>query len=189
MPPADAHAPPPLSVVDAFDRVYDEHMPAVLRYLRRRLGDAVGEDATHDVFTRAFARRQSFDPERAPVVAWLFGIAAKVVADHRRHEARRLNAIERASQAEPLHHDDRHEVPELAAHLAAGLRRLSLEDRETLLLVVWGELSYEETAAALDIPIGTVRSRIARARGALRAVLAPEATGHSIAPKNGTTHA
>lgn len=189
MPPADAQSSPPPSTTRDFDRVYDEHMPAVLRYLRRRLGDAVGEDATHDVFTRAFARRHSFDPERAPVVAWLFGIAANVVVDHHRHEARRLKAIERAARAAPRHHTDRHESPELAAQLSDGLRRLSLEDRETLLLVVWGELSYEETAAALGIPTGTVRSRVSRARSTLRAALVPDAPGHVAAPTNGTTHA
>lgn len=190
--PADAHAPPSLSVVDDFDAVYSENMPAVLRYLRRRLGDAPGEDATHDVFVRAFAQRSTFDPARAPVIAWLFGIAANVIADHHRQEARRLKTLERAARSETRHHASEHEPHQLPRKLSEALGRLSLQDRETLLLVVWGELSYDETAAALSIPVGTVRSRISRARSALRADLAPTdpiASTQAVTPKDGSTHA
>lgn len=189
MPPADTRTSISVSTTRDFDALYSEHMPVVLRYLRRRLGDSAGEDATHDVFARAFARRDAFDPSRAPVVAWLFGIAANVVADHRRHEARRLKAIERASRTGPRHYTDRDETPQLEAELSAGLRRLSLEDRETLLLVVWGELTYEETAVALNIPVGTVRSRVSRARKTLRAVVQSARTDSAVASTNGTTHA
>lgn len=189
MPQANAHARPSPLTTDDFDAVYSEHLPTILRYLRRRLGDTAGEDATHDVFARAFTRRSSFDPNRAPVIAWLFGIAANVVADHRRQEARRLAAMRRASRSEPRRHTDEHELPQLAPQLTAALSRLSLEDRETLLLVVWGELSYDETAAALGIPVGTVRSRVSRARSELRARIAQNNTDDAVAPTNGNAHA
>ena len=61
----------------------------------------------------------------------------------------------------------------MSAELVGELRSLSGEDRDALLLVVWGELSYEEAATALRVPIGTVKSRIARARRALSAAIDP----------------
>lgn len=70
-----------------------------------------------------------------------------------------------------------HEQASLAPELVRALRRVPAGDRDALLLVVWGELSYEEAATALDVPIGTVRSRIARARKRLIAVL-----GKDVAP-------
>jgi RNA polymerase sigma-70 factor (ECF subfamily) len=68
----------------------------------------------------------------------------------------------------------------LSAQVAEALKRLPVADRDTLLLVVWGELSYEETARALGIPIGTVRSRVARARSRLSGGLEGLSRGHDI---------
>jgi RNA polymerase sigma-70 factor (ECF subfamily) len=154
--------PAPAPDDTAFAEVYREHAGAIMRYVRRRLGDSAADDATAEVFSRALAGRAS-GPAADKVLPWLYGIAANVIGDQRRTEVRRLRALERLAA----------QTPEAAAppppseadpSLARALRRLSSGDREALLLVAWGELSYEETAAALGVPVGTVRSRINRAR-------------------------
>jgi DNA-directed RNA polymerase specialized sigma24 family protein len=102
---------------------------------------------------------------------WLFGVANHVIGDHRRRERRRLATLER------LLVEGRELVtsPEigLTPEMIHALRRLSAGDRDTLLLLVWGELSRDEVAAALGVPVGTVNSRIARARKRLAPDLAP----------------
>jgi RNA polymerase sigma-70 factor (ECF subfamily) len=95
-------------------------------------------------------------------------VAANVISERRRAERRRLRAMERLASQAPR---GTVEAPEdLDPRLIAGLRQLEAADREALLLVAWGELSYQEAAEALQIPVGTVRSRIARARGQLQSV-------------------
>lgn len=168
---------------DHFATFYRRHVGTILRYLRGRLSPDVAEDAAHEVFLRAFRQRESYEARFPTARPWLYGIAANVIADHHRNEVRRLRALERESQASTTAPLPRVDTPELSPELAAALRRLSLGDREALLLTVWGELSYEETAAALDIAVGTVRSRIARARAFLRAELT--AAQSSTRPKGG----
>ena len=82
-----------------------------------------------------------------------------------------MKALQRLAATAPelIEHEDR----SLSGELVGELRRLSGEDRDALLLVVWGELSYDEAAIALGVPIGTVSSRIARARRALAAAIDP----------------
>ncbi len=170
---------------DHFAVLYRRYVPQIVRYLRGRLSPDAAEDATHEVFLRAFRQRASYDPRFPTARPWLFGIAANIVADQHRDEIRRLRALERESQATASEARPRFaDTPDLSPELAAALRRLSLGDREALLLTVWGELSYEETAAALGIAIGTVRSRIARARSFLRAELAGTDMPHTN-PKGG----
>lgn len=102
---------------------------------------------------------------------WLLGIANNVIAEHRRLERRRLAGLERLTREAPgtvEHHDTG-----LAPELVAALRGLPVDERDTLLLVVWGELTQDEAAAALGVPVGTVSSRITRARKRLSAALSP----------------
>jgi RNA polymerase sigma factor (sigma-70 family) len=153
----------------AFAILYERHHITVRRYVVRRVGTETGEDLASEVFIRAFRRRESCRSEHASALPWLLGVANHVIADHRRQEHRRLKALQRlaATAPESVEHEDR----ALSAELVASLRRLSEPDRDALLLVVWGELSYEEAAAALGLPVGTVSSRIARARRALAAAV------------------
>jgi RNA polymerase sigma factor (sigma-70 family) len=155
----------------AFAILYERHHIAVRRYVARRVGSDAGDDLAAEVFTRAFRGRQGCRAERASALPWLLGVANHVVADHRRTEQRRLKALQRLAATAPqrIEHEDR----AVSAELVRELRRLSDEDRDALLLVVWGELSYEEAATALGVPIGTVKSRIARARRALAADIDP----------------
>lgn len=151
----------------AFAILYERHHIAVRRYVARRAGSDAGDDLASEVFARAFRGRERCRAEQASALPWLLGVANHVIADHRRTEQRRLKALQRLAATAPelTEHEDR----ALSAELVGKLRRLSGEDRDALLLVVWGELSYEEAAAALAVPIGTVKSRIARARRALAA--------------------
>jgi RNA polymerase sigma factor (sigma-70 family) len=157
----------------AFAILYERHHIAVRRYVARRVGTETGEDLASEVFIRAFRGRESCRSDHASALPWLLGVANHVVADHRRQEHRRLKALQRlaATTPESVEHEDRG----VSAELVANLRRLSERDRDALLLVVWGELSYEEVADALGLPVGTVSSRIARARRALAADIDPPA--------------
>ena len=154
---------------DAFAELYRRHRASVARYVTRRLGADSFEDAAAEVFIRAFRGRAMYVAERDSALPWLLGIANHVIGDHRRSEARRLAALARATI------DERSvpaaEVRAVAPDVVDELRRLPKHERDTLLLVVWGELSYEETASGLGVPVGTVRSRIARARTRLARAL------------------
>lgn len=156
-----------------FAVLYERHRLAVRRYMVRRVGSDVGEDLAAEVFVRAFRVRERYRAERDSALPWLLGVANHVIAGHRRAERRRLIALQRLTgAAAPLiEHEDRG----LGAELVRELRRLSNEERDALLLVVWGELSYAEAATALDIAIGTLSSRIARARRLLTAAVDPPA--------------
>jgi RNA polymerase sigma-70 factor (ECF subfamily) len=172
---------------EAFAVVYERHGPAILRYLTRRLGPDVGPDAAHDVFVRAFGLRARYDRARGTVAGWLFGIALNVAAEHRRADGRRLQALERLAGEAPRSSPGVAPPPELTPALAGALRRLPVKEREALLLVVWGELSYAEAAAALGVPLGTVRSRVSRARTTLHDAVA-EHRRPAPAITNGDAH-
>ena len=150
-----------------FAALYQQHGLAVRRYAVRRIGDVVGDDIASEVFTRAFRARARYRVEHDSALPWLLGIANHVIADHRRLERRRLAALERLARETPgaVEHADAGLAPELVA----ALRALPGVERDTLLLVVWGELTQEEAAVALGVPVGTISSRITRARRRLMA--------------------
>ncbi|WP_326642981.1 RNA polymerase sigma factor [Nonomuraea fuscirosea] len=137
----------------------------------RRLDRQAADDLTAEVFLAAFRKRETFDPGRGRVRPWLYGLASNVIAVHRRAEARRLAALQRGAgtdhDREPGHEDrvvTRVDAGSAQGRLAAGLRALPDGDRDVLLLSALGELSHEEVAQALDIPYGTVGSRLNRVR-------------------------
>lgn len=168
-----------------FETLYAAHRSSIVRYLRRRLGDDAAEDAAAEVFLRAYRRIDTLESSVAEARPWLYGIAEYVVLERWRAETRRLRLLERvgerARSASAVGAADETDATsgstaELAPDVVSALLNLSADDRSTLLLAVWGELSYDEVAAALDIPVGTVRSRIARARRQLQPVLRPSKT-------------
>jgi RNA polymerase sigma-70 factor, ECF subfamily len=180
---------------ERFGQLYDRHFPDVYRYVASRLGPGDADDVTAETFIDAFRRRGSFDPARGSVRPWLFGIATRLVAQHRRAEARRYRALARApADPDPGGHDDR-----VAAVVSAQARRGSLlralaalsdGDRDVLLLIALGGLSYEGVAAALSIPPGTVASRLSRARRKVRDALgAPPPAGAGRPNGSGGSHA
>ena len=158
----------------SFGIIFERHFGAIFRYLRRRLDDQRAEEATAQTFLVAFDERRRFDCRRADVRPWLFGIATNVAHRHRRNEIGELRAIA-ALRPDPGISDDgseaRVDAERMRGSLARCLAELPAEESDVLYLLVWGELSQPEIAAALDIPVGTVKSRLSRARGRVRATL------------------
>lgn len=161
----------------AFVVVYERHFAAIHNFMRRRVGIGLADELSAEVFVRAFRDRSRYRPVHGSALPWLYGIASHLVADHRRAERRRLRALERLASLRPgLDPDRPGESRALSPELVRALRGLAAGDRDALLLVVWGELSYQEVADALEVPVGTVRSRIHRARGVLSQGLDDRAT-------------
>ena len=145
-------------------------MPRLRRYARVLLGDAAAaDDLVQDTLERAWARAHQW--RGGDLRAWLFGIMHNLRVDQQRRGAPPTLPIEadldlptRPTQGDGLALRD----------LEAALGRLADEQREVLLLVALEEMSYAEVAATLDVPIGTVMSRLSRGREKLRLILAGE---------------
>ncbi|WNV89646.1 RNA polymerase sigma factor [Umezawaea sp. Da 62-37] len=159
-----------------FATIFDRHAPHIQRYLARRLGGEAADDLVAETFLAAFAKRKSYDGGRPDARPWLYGIATHVVGQHRRTEVRRYRLREAIAPA-PAEacHADRVAADvtaqSLRASLASALASLATPDRDVLLLIAWEQLTYDEVASALKIPVGTVRSRLNRARRKVREVL------------------
>jgi RNA polymerase sigma factor (sigma-70 family) len=161
---------------ERFAVLFDRHAPHIHRYLARRAGRQAADDLVAETFLAAFAKRDRYDLGHPDARPWLYGIATNLVGQQRRDEARQYR-IQQAAPAEPAvaGHADRvaANVTAQAARplLTAALAALSSGDRDVLLLIAWEQLTYQEVARALDIPVGTVRSRLNRARRNVRQVL------------------
>jgi RNA polymerase sigma-70 factor (ECF subfamily) len=168
---------------DAFSALFERHFAPVHRWLHRRVGGQLAEDLAAETFTRAFDRRGRFDTARADAAPWLFGIANNLVHDHRRSELRRLRALARTQAPAGMQEDlatraaARVDAAASGPALAAALAGLREQERDVVLLVAWAALEYDDVARALDVPVGTVRSRLHRARRALRVALNDEEDG------------
>jgi RNA polymerase sigma factor (sigma-70 family) len=166
---------------EIFAVLFDRYADDVHRYAARRLGSPLADDVLAETFAAAFQYRRRYDLSRAQARPWLYGIATNVVRRHRRAEARRLRAVSRAPLAagvEPIAELVAGRVSAGAARqvLAGALARLPASQRDVLLLHAWAELDYGQIADALGIPLGTVRSRLHRARAQLRKALAAYVT-------------
>lgn len=149
-------------------RVFEQHGSAVHRYFRRLTGDAAAaEDLTQEVFLRVVRGGNRYEP-RERERAWVFRIARNVLLDRHRRESRApsLDVL-----AEPLT-----AAPQTTrASVREALAQLPGDEREAFLLREIGGLGYGEIAAATDSTVAAVRSRIYRARRALRDKLIPPA--------------
>ena len=147
-------------------------VPRLRRYARSLTFDtSSADDLVQTVLERALSHWHQFD-QRRDMLVWLLSIAHNAFLDQRRRDSR-LTVVEPA-QADALQDGQRTDPGVdvgLRLDLAAALARLPLEQREALMLVGVEQLSYLECAEALGIPIGTVMSRVSRARVALRAHL------------------
>jgi RNA polymerase sigma factor (sigma-70 family) len=148
----------------AFGAVFDRHFAAVHAFAQRRVGAELAEEVAAEAFARAFAHRKRYGSEHQDALPWLLGIATNLMRRHWRTERRRLDAYARVASQHVDHVD-----PHTAESAIKAVARLPRGQREVVLLHVWADLSYEQIARALDIPLGTVRSRLNRARGALGA--------------------
>lgn len=170
----------------AFGELFHQHASRLHRYVARRAGEAVADDVTSETFLIAFERRGQFDLAHDNASPWLFGIATNLIHRHRIAEARTLRSTERFVAERTTHSNPNRLDEQVEAHLelkrvAKALRKLSTADRDCLLLFAWENLSYEQIAEAMAIPVGTVRSRLNRARRALRAVPLTEEGTHERA--------
>jgi RNA polymerase sigma factor (sigma-70 family) len=160
----------------SFAVLHDEWADPVRAYLARRVGAQLAEELTAQTFTEAWAGLDRFDPSKGMFGSWLFGIATNLVRRHARHEERTLRLASRlAHQAHVASAEDQ-VLDRIVAHgswprVAEAMAAMSRADRDVLFLFVHGELTYEEIAEALGIAVGTVRSRLARARARLTARL------------------
>jgi RNA polymerase sigma factor (sigma-70 family) len=164
----------------AFTQLYDDLAAELLRYLWRRCGDrAQAEDLVSVVFLEAWRRRSTLRPG-APARPWLYGIATNVLRNHRRALRRHRAALERiAAVAGPSTAPGADEQAALQRRLAealGALRALPRREQDVVALCVWSQLSYEEAAGALGVPVGTVRSRLSRARRRLGDLTTPPVT-------------
>jgi RNA polymerase sigma-70 factor (ECF subfamily) len=165
-----------LDLPEAFASIFERHSRELHRFLSRRVGE-LADDLLGELFVTAFTGRASYRAVLADARPWLYGIATNLVRRHHRAEATRYRALSRlplggddASEAEPAA-VARLEAARVRPRLAAALAELKTADRDVLLLLAWAQLDQSEVAAALDIPVGTVRSRLHRARHQLRPIL------------------
>lgn len=156
-----------------FAQLFDRHAPSVYRYVAQRLGDHAAEDVMSETFLVAFERRTAFDLSVRDARPWLLGIATRLLRRHVRLEAAAWKGMstDLAARVAPDFIEQagsRIDAERLSARLAKALRRLNAADRDTLLLYAWADLDYAAIATAMHVPIGTVRSRLNRARRILR---------------------
>jgi RNA polymerase sigma factor (sigma-70 family) len=177
------------SVADpkAFSMIVERHATSVFRYLASRVDRASSEDLLADVFEAAFRARQRYQPRHDDALPWLIGIATNVVRHHRRSEMRHTSMLRRlihghgpskdnSEAGDPFANIESRDQMQCVRH---ALTTLDDKHREVLVLSAGLGLSYEDIARALGIKIGTVRSRLSRARTRLRELL--EADGQYTA--------
>jgi RNA polymerase sigma-70 factor (ECF subfamily) len=171
-----------LSEAAAFGRLFARHAQAVYAFCARRTADLnLAEDLTSITFLEAWRHR-----ERVPsahddsALPWLLGVANNVVRNARRGQRRYRTFLERVPAAPAARSAEEQVVARSVTE--AGLREardaiaaLSDGEQEVVMLVLWSGLSYQEAAAALAIPVGTVQSRLSRARSKLKLALTPTA--------------
>jgi RNA polymerase sigma factor (sigma-70 family) len=159
-----------------FAQIYDRHALAIHRFASRRAGPDAAEDLLSETFTVAFERRAAYDVDRENALPWLYGIVTTLLKRHRRQEARQW----KSAQPDPtsLVTEQSHDALEAELTLRRirhAMQRMPARDRDALLLYAWADLDYEGVALALGVPVGTVRSRLNRARRTLRVALGRDA--------------
>jgi RNA polymerase sigma-70 factor (ECF subfamily) len=161
----------------AFATIFDRHAALLFRFLIRRAGPDAADELLGETFRIAFERREKFDTSYASARPWIYGIATNLLAKHRRSQARRAAATARLATAPA---DDgladavaaSIDAHAMWTHVNAAITALPPGERDALVLYAWEELSYQDIAIALEIPVGTVRSRISRARKRVRELVA-----------------
>lgn len=165
----------------AFGVLFERHARTIYNYCFRRTADwSVAEDLTSTVFLEAWRRRTDVRLDHDSALPWLLGVATNVLRNRRRSERRHRAALSRLSlEREDGFESDlierMHDQQAMRGVLDA-VAALSRDDQDVLALCVWEGLSYESAALALGVPVGTVRSRLSRARARLRELAA--ADGH-----------
>ena len=156
----------------AVGELFRRHAQAIFVFLVRRTGDReLAEDLTSTVFLEAWRKRAEIRLSGESALPWLYGVALNCSRNSRRSLRRNRAALERLALERPAPSDpaDARRLREVIALL----RRLPEPQRDVILACAWTGLSYEDAALTLGIPVGTVRSRLARARAQLHELDAP----------------
>lgn len=158
-----------------FEEIFNRHYRTIYRYVARRLGRDAADDIASDVFLRAFDGRGRYDQNRGSCVPWLYGIASNVCRTTARSRFREAKAVRRLEAVgSSLDHAERIawrlDAQDAVAEfgLIDAINALGIDERETLYLHTFSELSYPEIAQAMDVPTGTVKSRLSRTKAKLR---------------------
>ncbi len=162
----------------SFGRIFDRHADSIYRFVNRRLGDAhMAEELTSQTFLELWRQRDRVTLHQGSLRPWLHAVARNHLNRHWRsvdrggRAVRRLEAVGfRAEQSEGLAEQVTDEIDsrDRCAEVMAVLGSIPEHQREVLLLWAWEQLTYDEIAVVLDVPVGTVRSRLARARAQLK---------------------
>jgi RNA polymerase sigma-70 factor (ECF subfamily) len=181
-----------------FSELFDRHFDPIHSYLARRVGGQLADDLASEVFLQAFEARSRYDGTQPNARPWLYGIASRLLSHHYRDEQRRLLAYARAASEVTVtdstdEADARTDAAAAAPRITEALAAVPPGDRDALFLFVWGSLTYDEVGRALEIPTGTVRSRIHRARRIVRELTGPigqyQGAGDNVVPRSeGTSH-
>ena len=161
---------------EAFEQLFDRYRGPVWRFFRRRVSDpARAEELSQDAFVAILQGATRYEP-RAPFRSYLFGIAHNLLLADRRKSLHHF--------VEQLEDDPAADAgdPAVAMWVRGALGELDADDREILMLREYEQLSYHEIANIKQMPLNTVRSRLFRARMALKAVL--ERPAHAILKVN-----
>ena len=161
-----------------FEDVFRAEFPQLYRFVFRRVGNSAAEDIAAETFAIAYRRWDERDSEKPPR-PWLYGIATNVLRHHWRRERRMLRTythipvgpVDLEVDDEVL--DEQLDATAQRSALASALADMRPAEREVLLLHAWAEMSDVEIAQALELPPGTVKSRLHRAREALRNQIGP----------------
>ena len=154
----------------ALDELYTRHAAVLLRYLRQLTRDALEtEEILQDTFVAAWTSAKRFEG-RSTVRTWLFSIARRQWRDrHRRHALDLAPDADLDQLTDPAPTPDENALAAMASEeLSALVERLSPAHRDVLALAFVDELSYAEIAQVLDVPVGTVKSRLNHAKQALK---------------------
>jgi RNA polymerase sigma-70 factor (ECF subfamily) len=157
---------------EAFERFYREYAARLLSFLRRCLGDSkAAEDVAQEAFLQLWQRPNGFNPTRGTLKAYLFGIGARRAADWWRH---------RPAQSSPSQPERPLRQGEPPVLMASALEKVGADARSLLWLREVEGYSYQELAEMLEIPLGTVKSRLFAAREQLRRIWKSEGSLEDI---------
>jgi RNA polymerase sigma-70 factor (ECF subfamily) len=155
--------------LDAFETLVREHTPAVYAHAVRFFGEpTAAEDVVQEVWIKVYRSLSSFDG-RSRFSTWLYRVTRNTCLDQVR-QGRRLPIPVESADPPPAPGDFADAVA-LSATLEHALSQLAQEDRDALSAISVFDLTYAEAAQSLGVPVGTVKSRVFRARRSLSAIL------------------
>jgi RNA polymerase sigma-70 factor (ECF subfamily) len=150
----------------AFEELFARYRSPLFGFFRRRLTSRErADDLTQETFLAVIRATSRYEP-RAMVRTYLYGIALRLVAAERRRQSREAGT-------ETAREREARQEPDAALWVRQALERLDPAEREILMLREYEQLSYEEIAELLRVPVNTVRSRLFRSRKALKSYLEP----------------